>query len=299
MKKILITGSNGFIGRHLAEDLDGIYQIYTPSKNMLNLFDQELTESFLREMNFDVIIHCANVNSTRIFEGKQKPDDYMILDGNLRMFYNIVRCKKEFGKMFYFGSGAEYGREVGLKYVGEDFFGVHIPKDPYGFSKYIMAEYCNEKSNIFDFRLFGVFGEYEEWSRRFISNAICRGLKNLPITISQNVFFDYLWVHDLSNIMKWAIENNLKYRHYNICRGEHIDLLSLANNIKKEIGWECPIEIAKEGLKPEYSGTNRRLLDEMGKFQFTSFDTAIHKMVNYYREHINEISFDSNNGRLR
>ena len=217
--KILITGAHGFIGRNLTEKLQDKYFIETPGRAQLNLLDCEAVESYLKYNEFDIIIHTATTNKTML--------SYEILEGNLQMFFNLERCRKLYGKMYYMGSGAEYGMEHYIPNMKEEYFGTNIPKYTYGFSKYIMSKICEQNENIYDLRLFGVYGKHEEWERRFISNAICRALKGKDITIHKNVYFDYLWVDDLCKIMEWFIEHNPRHKHYNVCRGERIDLYSL------------------------------------------------------------------------
>ena len=139
-------------------------------------------------------------------------------------------------------------------------------------------------------RLFGVYGRYEEWHRRFISNAICRGLKGMPITIGKNVRFDYLWADDLAKIMEILMDKDkLKYSHYNVCRGESADLYSLAETVRRRLGINCEIQVKEEGMKPEYSGNNGRLMEEIGGFTFTGYEDSIDILIDFYKERLNEI----------
>lgn len=286
--KILVTGSTGFIGRNLKEMLEDKYEIYAPIHRELDLLDDIKVEKYLKNIGFDIIIHCANRNDVV----KADTTDYDVLDDNLRMFFNLERCREYYGKMYYFGSGAEYSSEHYIPDMPEDYFGTYIPRDPYGFSKYIMSKTCRKDGNIYDLRLFGVYGKYEEWSRRFISNAICRCLKGMPITISQNVYFDYLWIEDLAGIMTWFIENEPYHRHYNVCRGTKIDLYSLACKVRKILHIDCDILLAKDGLKTEYTGCNQRLQDEMKNIRFSEWDRTIEILCEFYKEHIDEIAED-------
>ncbi len=281
MKKILITGSTGFIGKNLTETLEREYNIYNPTKKELDLINTKNVENYLKKNKFDVVIHAANTNSTRNIN----TTSYEIIDRNLRMFFNLERCNAYYGKMYYFGSGAEYDMRNYIPNMDEEYFGQNIPQDPYGFSKYVMSQETMKNNNIYDLRLFGVFGKYEEWERRFISNAICRCIYDLPITIKQNVYFDYLYVDDLVNIMKWFIENTPQNKHYNVCTSDKISLLELGERVLQRSGKNLDIIISQPGLKREYTGCNKRLLNEIGCVNFTSIDLAINNLYKYYLAH--------------
>lgn len=285
MKKILITGSSGFIGRNLTENLQRTYEVLAPSRKELNLLEQENVESYLISNNFDIVIHAANTNNTR----KKETTEFDVLDGNLRMFFNLKRCNTYYGKMYYFGSGAEYDGRHYIPFMKEEYFNTYIPRDPYGFSKYIMSTVSEKSDNIYDLRLFGVYGKYEEWERRFISNAICRALKGKEITLQKNMYFDYLWVKDLCNIMQWFIENEPQHKSYNVCRGVKIDLYSLAQIIRETVGIDCDIVVGEPGWKPEYTGNNNRLMMEMGDLQFTGFHESIQELCQYYKANLDAI----------
>lgn len=283
--KILITGTGGFIGKNLKEKLSGKFDLSCPRSYDLDLKDTEMVEKYLKENEFDIIIHAANINSTR----NRESIPYDVLDGNLRMFSNLERCKDHFGRMYYFGSGAEYDMQNYLPGMKEEYFGKHVPKDAYGFSKYIMAKMCERDDNIYDLRLFGVYGKYEEWERRFISNAICRGLKGMDITIQKNVYFDYLWIDDLANIMEWFIKNTPKYKYYNICSGKKNDLYSLACQVRNVLRIDCEIMVKEQGWKLEYTGSNERLMNEIGAFEFSDMEKTISELCDYYKENLDFI----------
>lgn len=284
-KRILITGASGFIGRNLEEKLSNTYEVLAPKSEELDLCDENAVKLFLQTHDINVVIHTANYRKNRT-----KPYfEQRVLEYGLKMYANLEKYNYLYDKMFYFGSGAEYDRRHYRPFMKEEYFGEHIPQDGYGFYKYLLSKQCMQKNNIYDLRLFGVYGKYEDWTRRFISNNICRVLKNVPMTISQNVFFDYIYIDDLVNIMRWFIEHDPVHKHYNICRGSHVDLLTLAETIKKVMKTEYPIIIGKKGYKLEYSGDNQRILSEMGEYSFKPFEETIEEMVKYYQENISEI----------
>lgn len=58
--KILITGSTGMVGRNIVDVLaETSHEILSPSREMLDLFDERATLQFLEKTQPDFIIHCA------------------------------------------------------------------------------------------------------------------------------------------------------------------------------------------------------------------------------------------------
>ena len=289
MKRILVTGATGFIGKNIVEVLGNKYEIERPGSHELNLLNDEQVFEYLKRENFDVVIHSAKRDGIR---EKRVLTDHEILDDNLRMFFNLARSHMYFGKMLYFGSGAEYNKMKMHACVNESDLGRFIPSDSYGFSKYIMAQYTETTSNIFELCLFGVYGKYEAWEKRFISNNICRNLMGLPMTISQNAFFDYLYIDDLIKIIEWFIYSEPSFHRYNVCSGERIDLYTLTQIINICLNTNTEVIVSSEGLKMEYTGNNDRLKKEMEGFKICSFKESISDLCLYYKKIKDEIFID-------
>jgi UDP-glucose 4-epimerase len=177
--------------------------------------------------------------------------------------------------------------------VGEAYFDTRVPRDPYGFSKYICAKYIERSERIVDLRLFGVFGAYEDYTVRFISNACCRALKGLPIVIRQDVVFDYLYVKDLVKITQWFIENNARHKAYNVCTGLPVALTELARAIAREAaqvsGRNPSVSVMNKGMGPEYSADNSRMLTEIGRYQFWDLQSSIAELYHWYAAHSDRV----------
>ena len=277
--RLLITGGSGFVGKNLKELLADTYYITAPSSKQLNLMDTEKVRAYLRKNNFDYVIHAAADVITRNYT----KDPTLVLYNNMRMFVNVARCNTLYKRMIYFGSGAEYDMINYRHKMKEDYFDTHVPKDYYGFSKYLSAKYIEATDNIIDLRLFGCFGPYERWQVRFISQSICKAIFDLDIEIGQNVKFDYLYVKDLAPIVESLLtKKRLKFHHYNICTGSSVDLRSIAETIKKVSGKNIKIKLVKNGMKKEYSGDNKRLRSEVKNLQLTPLPVAIAEMFEWY-----------------
>src|ERR1035438_10233475 len=275
--RLLITGGSGFIGRNLAEQLAGTYEVLAPSSAELDLLNEQAVREYLSTHRFDVIVHTATTRSNRRLAA---PPD--LLDRNCRMFFNLVRNAGRFGKMIHFGSGAEYDRTDLPPRVREDYFDTRVPADAYGFSKYICAKYIERSDKIVDLRLFGVFGPYEDYTVRFISNACCRVLKGLPIVLRQDVVFDYLYVKDLAQITRWFIENDARHMAYNVCTGRPVALTELARMVAEVSRCNPSMSVIQGGMGGEYTGDNSRLLAEIGEHQFWDLRRAINDLYSWY-----------------
>jgi GDP-L-fucose synthase len=198
------------------------------------------------------------------------------------MFFNLAKNSASFGKLINIGSGSIYDMRNYQPKMTEDYFGKFIPADEHGFFKYVIGKHIEKSENMIDLRVFGVFGKYEDYSIRFISNAICKAIFDLPITLRQNRKFDYLYIDDLMPVLEFFIENKPVKNSYNVTPDSSIGLLEIAEIIKKISGKNLEIKIGQQGLGLEYSGDNSCLKKEIKDFEFTKIESAINGLYNWY-----------------
>ncbi len=276
--KILITGGKGFIARSLTEQLGGVYAISAPGREELDLLDPVRVAGYLKTGHFDAVIHCATYDAAPKISTK---DPAKVLEYNLRMFFNIARCTGEFGRMVYFGSGAEFGREHWKPVMSEDYFDEHVPADQYGFSKYLMTKCALASDNIYNLRLFGVFGKYDDWRYRFIPNICARLALSLPLVITRNRVMDFLYIDDLVKMTGWLLNAEKPSKVYNACSGVAKDYVTLAGDIIAISGKSAPLTVKQEGWGREYSGDNSRILKD-SKIPLTPLPQAMGELYNWY-----------------
>lgn len=150
--KLLLLGKTGFVGRNLFEylaRLDG-FEIDAPGHSELDVLDEASVFARLRQGSYDAVLNCLDRHAVA---------DASYAEERLRMFHNLAHHRDLYGKMIYFGSGAEYGRQLPLESVRECDFGRVIPSDSYGFALYQMSEFSLMSENIYNLRLFGIFGK--------------------------------------------------------------------------------------------------------------------------------------------
>jgi len=118
---ILITGANGFIGKHLINDIKSkhkIFQlvngeIYSFNKNIftVNLLDKEHISLFLKEkIDVDVVIHLAAIMCSN-----ENQKLFSLLSNNIKIYENLVLIIQKLrpNKIINFSSTAVYPNQDG------------------------------------------------------------------------------------------------------------------------------------------------------------------------------------------
>jgi len=287
--KILVTGGNGFIGRNIKESyLSQKYTIVAPSRQELDCSDDKSVETFFKKSSFDVVIHSAAKAGHR-----NAIDTSNLFLTNSRMMFNLLKYQDSWGKLLNMGSGAIYDMQNYIPKMNENYFATHIPKDEHGYNKYIFGKMLPSLNHVYDFRIFGIFGKYEDYAIRFISNAICKAIFDLPITLRQNRTFDYLDINDLIPILDHFIMHNPTEKSFNITPDNSIELLQIAQLVKSISQKDIEIKVAQDGLGMEYSGNNSLLHREMNDLKFTPIQTSIEDLYNWYLANKNNLMIDA------
>lgn len=276
LMKLLVLGGNGYVGKNIVEyfSKNNEYEVFSPRRGDLNLLDTDSVEKYISKNKPDVVIHSA-VNIASVEE-------------NLQFYFNVQRCSEQFGKLIVIGSGAEYDMRHYYPMMTEEYFGRYIPADTYGISKFVASnDIENSNFNAVNLRVLGIFGKYEDYKRRFISNNICRAKCGFSISMHQNMKFDYLYVNDFVRILEKFVRNDAKHKNYNICTSKPIELLELANIIK-EVHGDTNIEVvvSEGGMKLEYSADNSRFMNEFGLYEFTDFRSSVKELYEWYDANI-------------
>jgi len=200
---ILITGSDGFLGREFIKYFNKEHEVISMNRAGLDVSIEEQVIDFFQYNEVDTILHTAFVGGKR-----DKPDNFMGLCQNLISYKNLILHKKKHQLLFCFGSGAAYDRPIIMRSMEEDDLLSWIPADYYGMAKNIISRDVLTRTgqNVYDFRLFGCFGKEEEDSR-FIKSALRNINQGKPVVINKNMLLDFFYVKDLCKVIDHYLLN--------------------------------------------------------------------------------------------
>lgn len=204
MKSILITGGNGNLAKMIRTQLSNEFNITSITRADFDMLDGRAIEDYLKDKSFDVLIHTAICGGRR---GKEETGE--VVYQNLLMFENFMKFADKFGIIINFDSGAIYDRDTDIYCRDEtDESLVSVPKDYYGFSKYLIYKRSLSYSNVFNFRIFNIFHVNEE-DNRFIKACFLAQRNKTRVTIFKDKWFDFMYEDDFIKIVRHYLTSSV------------------------------------------------------------------------------------------
>ena len=237
--KILVTGSEGFIGSPITKELlkkkYDVYGIGTKKRNITNykyfsldLLNKKNLYVFFKKHNFESIIHTAwvtNPNTMRhsLYYEKWLKISKIILD--LHISNN--------GKKFYcIGTSDEYKRIKNIANYCVENKSKIMNLNNYAKNKILFYDYLKSKKIQFVwFRVFWLFGDKEKKQRLF--PQIIQKLENRKIAQIDNpeIGLDYTNVKYAAKMIVKVISNKKTRGVFNICSGKILKIRKIAEKI--------------------------------------------------------------------
>ena len=234
MKKILVTGAAGFIGKEAAAMFlrEGYAVTGWDRTDSADLFpilcvdmtDEEAVNRALEAAKPDIIIHCAGSADV----GKSVENPYADYTGNVTITHNLLfamhRAGLEKVRMVFLSSASVYGNPQKLP-VTED--APLNPLSPYAVHKVmceVMCRYFSEHHNM-NIRIARVFSAYGAGLRKQIFWDMYRKLENtgrLDMFGTGNESRDYIHVKDLIQAIYLLATTDDDQLIYNVANGEEI-----------------------------------------------------------------------------
>lgn len=205
--KVLVTGGNGFVGKHIVNYLNTQgYQVLAPSSQELDLRDVLQVQNWFDTNTVDAVVHCA-------LSGREvlSSTECQYLTDGLLMFRNLWRCRSQFDKLINLGTAYELDLTKNNSLVKEDEFLNHLPLTSYGYSKNLIARIIRETENFFNLRLFGVFHETESYSRFFQRVKL-----QDQVTIFSDIYLDYIYLEDIFPVLNSVLMGECQIKDINL-----------------------------------------------------------------------------------
>ena len=151
MIRVLLTGGTGKLGQAIVSS--GVFpSLLAPTREEMDITDQQSVRSFFSSNEFDVIIHCAAL--ARMGECESSP--FRAVQANIVGTSNLVNAcleKKWKGRFVYISTDGVYAGTKG-RYSEED---VAVPYNVYGWTKLggecavrALPNFCIVRTSFFD-----------------------------------------------------------------------------------------------------------------------------------------------------
>ena len=231
--KILITGSNGYIGKAVAKHYKG-HNLTLLHRGVCDLNDEWQVDKYFNE-SYDIVIHCAAKGGSRL-----KGDSPSDLTSNLKMFLNLYKHKDKFNKFIHFGSGAQY----------------HAQDTYYGLSKRVISDLIKSENKFFNIIIYGLFDK-NEIDTRFIKSCVNKCKEGKPIIVHKNKQMDFFHMEDLMILIDKIISHDDQItREFQAVYWETFDLCQIARIVIDEMG-SGEIILGETGLDKPYTRIGR------------------------------------------
>ena len=265
---ILITGSDGVIGKEIANELKKIkkYKFYLMSnkkryknRKKIKIFYQNLTRPIKLKLRPHTILHCASKHPFSISKNSMRS----IYKINLKMTKNLIEFsnKNSVKNIFFFSSIDAYGK-INNKVVSENL----KPLNPslYGRSKLLSEKLLCQKKNKFKaicLRIPGIFNFDLKKNYPLIIRILKKIISNKNVEIyNPNAKFNNIL--DVKEIVKFINillqKKRIKSEIYNFAASNPIKFIRVVNLIKKKFQSKSKI-IKKKSKKISFIISNNKL----------------------------------------
>jgi len=298
MKKALITGGGGFVGKYLVKYLvDKGYYVWNTSIKSdqkvtssdretlvdLDVTNSEQVKSVFKEVKPDEVYHLAAITKP----GLDKINEFydVNLFGSINILENAFFSES---KVLLVSSAYIYGSGYDVK-IDEE-----LPLKPinhYGISKSGADQLCTHYHlkglNVVCARPFNHTGPGQ--SDSFLVPSIIKqchsSIKTGESITLGNIHTkrDFLDVRDVIEVYDKLINLGDSGDFYNVCSGEGLSVHQIFEKINVQFGNGIKLEVEETKKRkfdiPSLVGSNKKLIDRIGDFRNFNFESTITDMI--------------------
>jgi GDP-L-fucose synthase len=273
-KRILITGSSGFVGKHLVTRLmkSGYNNLILPSHKDYELINSNAVATLFNKETPEIVIHLA-AKCGGIGANMDAPGEFWF--DNLMMGVNVLNCSVQHkAKLIMLGTVCMYPKFTPVPFKEEDIFNGHPEETnaPYGLAKKCLLtgaqayhkQYGLQYSYLVPTNMYGEYDNINLTTSHVIPAMLRKFIeakknKDPIVTLwgDGSPTRDFLYAGDCVEAIEKCIEIRAINDYVNLGTGKDITMSHLAQVISEIVDYNG--EIVWDVTKP--NGQPKRLLD--------------------------------------
>ncbi len=289
LKRILVTGGQGFIGSHVVGKLlDRAYRVVS--------FDRKVAKSIAGAHNFVADIRDKNAIDQAVFECDGVIHLAGIL-GTAETLQHIIETTEIniLGTLNVFEAVKKYGKKCVYITLPD------VWHNPYAITKRTAKDFAflyNREfgTHINVVRGFNVYGERQKFKpvRKFAPSFIIRALMGQPLQVygDGSQLVDLVYAGDTAEILIRALElDHVADEVIDSGSGKGEPLIRVATLIADMLGAKIEFLPMRPGetSKAVIQGDTSTLERWLGKFEFTPLEVGMKRTVEWYKENYKEL----------
>ncbi len=291
MRRILVTGSEGQLGRELVPFFPSTYDVVGVDLEDCDVRLYSNVRAYVRDVQPDIVIHAAAYTDVDECEIDQR----MAMVVNASGTENVARACKEVGaRMVYYSTDYVFNGTKDSPYVETD---PACPETIYGKSK---LEGEKHLVNLLDdYVILRVAWLYGINGKNFVKTMIKSGLEQLdarrqgrptqPLKVVDDQVGNPTWTIEIAEQTKVMIENNLTGLFHCTAEGE-TSWYQFARDIYDFLSLDVEVEpcrtdeYPRPASRPKRSSLENKMLKEAGLNVMRDYKTALSDFLDKYGE---------------
>jgi UDP-glucose 4-epimerase len=284
-KRVLVTGSSGFIGKYLVDELKrqdaDVLTLAEHDGRRIDIRDQQRVKGITNEIrNIDIVYHLAAITSVPFsFENPGETYEVNVL-GTLNILELCRLCNAE---SIVFASSYVYGQP---QYMPIDEEHPLQPTNPYARSKILGEELCRAYNTDFGLkciilRPFNIYGVGQ--NKNFLIPSIIAQLRYGKIELKDSdPKRDFIYISDIIDAYIKAGEFKGDFEVFNIGYGKSYSVKEITEKIVQLYGKDVKINYKNERRKNEIMDTVadiRKAKEKLGWEPSVDIDAGLKSML--------------------
>lgn len=309
MKRIFITGIAGFIGFHVAKQLQEEGHFVTGLDSLDSYYDTNLKKariaqlrklgievrkepissslsSYLEEYEITHLVHMAAQAGVRY----SLENPYAYVDANLRSFVDVLEAVRGYkkAKLIFASSSSVYGKGSAIPFTEDE--RCDKPLNLYGATKRSNEVMAYSYHHLFQIPMVGLrfFTVYGPWGRPDMAYySFTEAIqKEIPVKLHNNgeMERDFTFIDDIVDGTIRSLDAPSSFAIYNLGRGEPLFVSQMVAFLEKMLGKKAEIlsiPIQQGELTKTFANIDKAK-KELGYFPSTSLEDGLSQFVQWY-----------------